>query len=76
VNILDALADLAAVVGPLLLLVVAVCAIGPLLDWRCARRKLRASRVARPVTGEHAAQGYMRTRALDRGVRLEVGSRA
>jgi hypothetical protein len=72
ISILDAVADLAVVVAPLVLLVALVCAVGPLLDLRVTRRKLRASRVARPVTGEHAAQGYLRTRALDRGVQLEV----
>ena len=40
----------------------------PLLDRRTTRKRLRASKVARPVTGEHATQEYMRVRALRRGV--------
>jgi hypothetical protein len=72
ISILDAVADLAAAVAPLVLLVAAVCAVGPLLDLAVTRRKLRASKVARPVTGEHYAHDYLVARALDRGVQLVV----
>jgi hypothetical protein len=58
----------ATVAAPLLL----VLPVTPLLDRRTTRRRLRASKVARPVTGEHVAYGYTCTRALDRGVRLAV----
>jgi hypothetical protein len=64
------LAWLAAFTGSGVLLLAAVCAVGPLHDRRTMRRRLRASKVARPVTGEHYAAPYMTTRALGRGVRL------
>jgi len=55
----------AAILAAPLLLVLPVT---PLLDRRTMRRRRRASKAARPVTGEHATQEYMRVRALRRGV--------
>jgi hypothetical protein len=59
-------ATVAVLAAPLLL----VLPVTPLLDRWHDWRRLRASKVARPVTGEHVAYGYACTRALDRGVRL------
>jgi hypothetical protein len=59
---------LAVLAAPLLL----VLPITPLLDRRTTRRRLRASRAARPVLAGHYAHGYCVTRALDRYGRLEV----
>jgi hypothetical protein len=59
------LAIAAAILAAPLLLVLPVT---PLLDRRTDWRRLRASKVARPVTGEHATQEYMRYRATQRGV--------
>jgi hypothetical protein len=57
-------ATVAVLAAPLLL----VLPVTPLLDKRTTRRRLRASKVARPVTGKHATQEYMRYRATQRGV--------
>lgn len=57
---------LAVLAAPLLL----VLPVTPLLDRWHDWRRLRASKVARPVTGEHCAYSYCATRAIDRGVRL------
>lgn len=61
---------LAAAIGALALPLLLVLPVTPLLDRRTDWRRLRASRVAVPVTGEHYAAPYMATRALSRGVRL------
>jgi hypothetical protein len=61
-------ATVAVLAAPLLL----VLPVTPLLDRWHDWRRLRASRVARPVTGEHRAYDYCATRALDRGVQLAV----
>jgi hypothetical protein len=67
------LAWLAATVAVLAAPLLVVLPVTPLLDRRTTRRRLRASKVARPVTGEHVAAHYMWTRALDRGdVQLAV----
>jgi hypothetical protein len=60
----------AALAAPLL----AILPVVPLLDRYHGWRRLRASKVARPVTGEHYAYGYTCRRAMDRGVRLAVAS--
>lgn len=59
-------ATVAVLAAPLLL----VLPVTPLLDRWHAWRKLRASRVAVPVTGEHMAYSYACTRAMARGVKL------
>jgi hypothetical protein len=61
-------ATVAVLAAPLLL----VLPVTPLLDRWHDWRRLRASKVARPVTGAHYAYGYCATRALDRGVPLAV----
>jgi hypothetical protein len=54
----------AILAAPLLLVLPITPALDRWHDWR----RLRASRAARPVTGEHYAESYMRYRALRRGV--------
>jgi hypothetical protein len=61
-------ATVAVLAAPLLLVLPVV----PLLDRWHDWRRLRASKVAVPVTGEHFAYSYTCTRALDRGIRLAV----